>query len=266
MALIHVDFFSEVLGMSSQMEVILPQQTEGQIGIGHVEKQNKYPVLYLLHGMTDNQTIWTRNTSIERYAAEHGIAVVMPNAHLGWYTDMQYGFDYFTFFSEELPTLCERFFPCISNDPKDRFVTGNSMGGYGAFKLGLTCPEKYAGIASLSGGFGVDICARLNNENFYPTLGEDIFGDPEKFKGSKHDLFALAKKRKEEHTPMPKFYMWCGVDDFLIEQNREMNQTLKELDYDYVYKEAEGDHSWKYWDVWIQDILNWIEQIRKEAD
>ena len=154
MALIHVDFFSEVLGMSSQMEVILPQQTEGQIGIGHVEKQNKYPVLYLLHGMTDNQTIWTRNTSIERYAAEHGIAVVMPNAHLGWYTDMQYGFDYFTFFSEELPTLCERFFPCISNDPKDRFVTGNSMGGYGAFKLGLTCPEKYAGIASLSGGFG----------------------------------------------------------------------------------------------------------------
>ena len=49
MALIHVDFFSEVLGMSSQMEVILPQQTEGQIGIGHVEKQNKYPVLYLLH-------------------------------------------------------------------------------------------------------------------------------------------------------------------------------------------------------------------------
>ena len=107
MALIHVDFFSEVLGMSSQMEVILPQQTEGQIGIGHVEKQNKYPVLYLLHGMTDNQTIWTRNTSIERYAAEHGIAVVMPNAHLGWYTDMQYGFDYFTFFSEELPALCE---------------------------------------------------------------------------------------------------------------------------------------------------------------
>lgn len=82
----------------------------------------------------------------------------------------------------------------------------------------------------------------------------------------KHDLFALAKKRKEEHTPMPKFYMWCGVDDFLIEQNREMNQTLKELDYDYVYKEAEGDHSWKYWDVWIQDILNWIDQIRKEAD
>ena len=52
MALIHVDFFSEILGMSSQMEVILPQETEGQIGIGHVEKQSKYPVLYLLHGMT----------------------------------------------------------------------------------------------------------------------------------------------------------------------------------------------------------------------
>lgn len=262
MALIHVDFFSEVLGMSSQMEVILPQETEGQIGIGHVEKQSKYPVLYLLHGMTDNQTIWTRNTSIERYAAEHGIAVVMPNAHLGWYTDMKYGFKYFTFISEELPELCERFFPCISGETKDRFVAGNSMGGYGAFKLGLTCPEKYAGIASLSGGFGLDICDRLSNDNFYPTLGEDIFGNPEEFRGSEHDLFALAEKRIEEKVQMPKFYMWCGIDDFLLEQNRQMRNKLQELNYDYTYTESEGDHSWKYWDIWIQDILKWIDAIR----
>ena len=191
--------------------------------------------------------------------------VVMPSVYNSAYTDMKYGLDYFSYLTEELTDFVERNFPAATKR-ENRFIAGMSMGGYGAYKWGLTCPEKYAGIASLSGGFGVDICARLNNENFYPTLGEDIFGDPEKFKGSKHDLFALAKKRKEEHTPMPKFYMWCGVDDFLIEQNREMNQTLKELDYDYVYKEAEGDHSWKYWDVWIQDILNWIDQIRKEAD
>lgn len=264
MALLHVDFFSEVLGMSSQMEVILPQATQGQIGISHVEKQNKYPVLYLLHGMTDNHTIWTRNTSIERYAAEHGIAVVMPNGHLGWYTDMHCGFNYFTFISEELPRLCERFFPCISNEKKDRFAAGNSMGGYGAYKLGLRCPERYAGIASLSGGFGSDIFDSLCNGSFYPTLGEDIFGDLDKFPGSENDLAALAKKRKEEGTEMPKFYMWCGTDDFLIRQNREMHETMQQLGYDLVYKEAEGDHNWKYWDVWIQDILNWIDHVREE--
>lgn len=70
MALIHVDFFSEVLGMSSQLDVILPQKTQSEIGISSADKKEKYPVLYLLHGMTDNQTTWQRNTSIERYAAE----------------------------------------------------------------------------------------------------------------------------------------------------------------------------------------------------
>ena len=136
------------------------------------------------------------------------------------------------------------------------------MGGYGAFKLGLTCPEKYAGIASLSGGFGLDICDRLSNDNFYPTLGEDIFGNPEEFRGSEHDLFALAEKRIEEKVLMPKFYMWCGIDDFLLEQNRQMRNKLQELNYDYTYTESEGDHSWKYWDIWIQDILKWIDAIR----
>ena len=179
------------------MEVIIPQQTEGQIGIGHVEKQNKYPVLYLLHGMTDNQTIWTRNTSIERYAAEHGIAVVMPNAHLGWYTDMQYGFDYFTFFSEELPTLCERFFPCISNDPKDRFVTGNSMGGYGAFKLGLTCPEKFAAIGGVAGSYHAEYRYQ-GKVNTVSTLCEALYGDPPAITPEVHDVFTLLKNRKEE--------------------------------------------------------------------
>lgn len=88
------------------------------------------------------------------------------------------------------------------------------MGGYGAFKLGLTCPEKYAGIASLSGGFGVDICARLNNENFYPTLGSDILEIRRNSKEVNTICLHWQKNEKEEHTPMPKFYMWCGVDDF----------------------------------------------------
>ena len=92
MALIHVDFFSEVLEMSSQIDVILPQKTRGQIGVKNLDETEKYPVLYLLHGMTDNQTTWQRNTSIERYATERGIAVVMPTCHLGWYTDMHIGF------------------------------------------------------------------------------------------------------------------------------------------------------------------------------
>ena len=87
MALLHVNFFSDVLGMCMNMDVILPQQTKNQIGMKGTRKDGKIPTLYLLHGMSDDHTIWQRRTSIERYVSEMGIAVVMPTTHLGWYTN-----------------------------------------------------------------------------------------------------------------------------------------------------------------------------------
>ena len=155
MALIHVNFFSETLGMSSQLEVVLPQRAAGQIGVGQAEESREIPVLYLLHGMTDNHTTWGRNTCIERYASELGFAVVMPNGHLGWYTDMKNGYDYYTYIAHEVPAVCERFFPRLSRRREGRFVAGNSMGGYGAVKLALSRPDFFCAAASLSGGLDV---------------------------------------------------------------------------------------------------------------
>ncbi len=129
MALLHVNFFSEVLGMSMNMDVILPQRTSGQIGMKGNRKDGKYPVLYLLHGMSDDHTIWQRRTSIERYVSELGIAVVMPTVHLSFYTDMKYGINYWTFISIELPSICREFFPNMSDRREDTFAAGLSMGG-----------------------------------------------------------------------------------------------------------------------------------------
>ena len=137
MALLHVDFFSTVLGMSMNMDVILPQQTWGQIGMEGMCAEGKYKTMYLLHGMSDDQTIWQRRTSVERYAAKLGIAVVMPTTHLAFYTDTTYGMKYWTFISRELPEICRTFFPQMSDKPEDTLAAGLSMGGYGAWKLGL---------------------------------------------------------------------------------------------------------------------------------
>ena len=82
MALLHVDFFSDVLGMCTSADVILPQQTSGQIGMEGKGAEGKLKTMYLLHGMSDDQTIWQRRTSIERYVSQLGIAVVMPTTHL----------------------------------------------------------------------------------------------------------------------------------------------------------------------------------------
>ena len=87
MALFEVNCFSGVLGEGVRFNVILPQRsTSGQIGIEN-KSFDKYPVLYLLHGLSDDDTTWLRRTSIERYATEKGIAVVMPTTHRGWYID-----------------------------------------------------------------------------------------------------------------------------------------------------------------------------------
>src|SRR5204863_4457229 len=100
MALLRCDFFSEALSLSTSMTVILPQPTTGQIGMVGSGGDEPPPVLYLLHGLSDDDTIWLRRTSIERYVAPLGLAVVMPQVHRSFYTDEAYGGRYWTFVSE----------------------------------------------------------------------------------------------------------------------------------------------------------------------
>ena len=132
------------------MTVLLPQQTATQIGMAGHHSAGSPPVLYLLHGLSDDDTIWLRRTSIERYVAPLGLAVVMPQVHRSYYTDEAYGGRYWTFLSEELPQLVDTFFR-LSTDRRDTFVAGLSMGGYGAIKWALRQPHRFAAAASLSG-------------------------------------------------------------------------------------------------------------------
>lgn len=262
MALLNVSFFSDVLGMCMQMEVILPQKTSGQIGMEGKTIEGKIPTLYLLHGMSDDHTIWQRRTSIERYVSEMGIAVVMPTTHLGWYTDMAYGHRYWTFISKELPEICQSFFNNLSTKREDNFVAGLSMGGYGALKMGLAASETFGAVAALSAATDVtDICSNLKTEeekNFWRT----IFGDFNQVENSENDLFALASKLKASEKPLPKIYMWCGTEDFLYKQNTKMKEHLTNLGFDLTYEESPGDHQWKYWDEKIQTVLNWINKMK----
>ena len=257
MALLHVDFFSDALGMCAEMDVILPEATRGQIGMTGKNDGGKWKTLYLLHGMSDDHTIWQRRTSIERYAAEKGIAVVMPSTHLGWYTDMYLGFDYFTYITDELPRVCRSFFPGMSDRREDTYAAGLSMGGYGALKCGLRAPQTFSRVAGLSGGLDVaQICA-----NYQGTDREDywrcVFGPADQVKGSFNDLFAAAEELKD--SPLrPDVYMWCGTEDFLIDQNRRMRDHLTKLGYSLRYEESPGNHQWKYWDEKIQTVLDWL--------
>ena len=86
------------------------------------------PVLYLLHGMSGNHNSWLKRTNVERLLPRTNLIVVMPNTSNGWYTDTQYGFDYYTALAEELPEVLKRFFPNMTSKREKTFIAGLSMG------------------------------------------------------------------------------------------------------------------------------------------
>ncbi|NHN33109.1 alpha/beta hydrolase [Paenibacillus agricola] len=254
MAFIDCHFFSETLGVSASMHVILPQPTTTQIGLESRVVKAKHPTLFLLHGLSDDHTIWMRRTSIERYAAAYGIAVVMPAVNRSFYTDMAAGYKYWTFISEELPALARSFFP-LSHEREDTFVAGLSMGGYGAFKLALSCPEQFAAAASLSGA--VDV-VELSKQRDPVEFGR-VFGDLDQVQGSRMDLFQLAKDvAQEEGIKQPKLYQCCGTEDFLYADNLRFRDHCRDLKLDLTYEEEPGSHEWGYWDHKIQAVLEWL--------
>ena len=91
--------------------------------------KKELPVLYLLHGMGGNHSVWERRTSIERYVSDYQMAVIMPSTDLAWYTDTTYDMKYWTFVAEELPQIRRELFPQLSSDREKTFAAGLSMGG-----------------------------------------------------------------------------------------------------------------------------------------
>ncbi len=254
MAHLRCDFFSDSLGLSTSMTVILPQQTTTQIGMTGQLASGPPPVLYLLHGLSDDDTTWLRRTSIERYVAPLGMAVVMPQVHRSFYTDQAYGGRYWTFISEELPSLVSTFFR-VSQRREDTFVAGLSMGGYGAFKLALRQPERFAAAACLSGAVDLTGLRTGRTREDDPRMFERIFGD-QTIAGGPDDLLALLGQA--EADALPALYLSCGTEDELYADNVAFDQACHRAGVDVTSHFAPGAHDWDFWDARIQDVLAWL--------
>jgi putative tributyrin esterase len=260
MAFFDCHFFSDTLALSVSAYVLLPQQTSRQIGMSGGKAATKYQTLYLLHGLSDDHTIWMRRTSIERYAANRNLAVVMPAVDRSFYQDMARGPRYWSFLSEELPTICRQFFP-LSSEREDNFAAGLSMGGYGALRLGLGKPDQFAAVASLSGALDLAQRIRASTEPSGALGPEEclgIFGSDSKIEGRENDLFALAQTALAKAALRPKVYLACGTEDDLLAENRRFHRHLDSLHFEHRYIEEPGGHEWGYWDAQIQHVLDWL--------
>lgn len=253
MALISCDFFSDVLEVSTSMAVLLPQQTQAQIGMAGVAPGGEPPVLYLLHGLSDDHTAWQRRTSIERYAAPLGLAVVMPAAHRSFYADEVHGHRYWTFLSQELPQVVSSLFR-VSARPQDTFVAGLSMGGYGALKWLLREPARFGGVASMSGALDL---AALAGEPERGDLFARVFGGAP---GPDDDLFALL--RSADAATLPPMHISCGTQDALFDGNQAFAEAARHAGSRVSVDFRPGEHEWGFWDAEIQKVLAWLPLAR----
>ena len=255
MAVITVHFFYEALGFCQICHVILPQRRDGAPDV-------PLKVLWLLHGAFGNHYDWMRRTSIERYAAPYGLAVVMPSAQNSKYVDMAHGGKYYTYIAEELPRKMRTFFN-FSDKREDNFIAGLSMGGAGSLTIGLSRPEQYAAVGCLSAGAEVVMYKnRANEEKVFWAL------DGKTLEGTRYDSFVCARQTLEAGGPYPRIYHACGLQDHLLPAARETRDFFTAINgnpFDYTYEEDEGSHTWEYWDEHIQHFIQFLH-LEKTQD
>lgn len=248
MPLFTCEFSARSLGKQDRVVVALPQ-LPGYMQKSHQE--GKLRCLYLCHGLSDNETNWSRWTQADLFAQEFGIAIVMMGVARSFYTNMKYGPAYYDYVTKDVPDFVEATFP-ISTDNRDRFIGGNSMGGYGSMKIALREDGRYAGVMPFSAV--CDVEEFFSDE--HPERQCDrmlIFGENAPVP-DEENIFYLIEKNKSR----PKFYMGIGTEDFLYSQNVRLRQKMDSIGYAYHYHEIPGDHNWHVWNELLQDALKYF--------
>ena len=244
MSLIQMRFFSEKLGMCTGANIILPLPRRAQTPTSDL------PVLYLLHGMGDDHTAWLRKTAIERYALQHGLAVVMPDGALSCWEDMVHGRKYRSYVLDELPRIIRSNFP-VSPGREKTFIAGCSMGGFGALKLAMARPEGYSHVGCFSAAhFEYRPASPRNREMLARVYGERL---------DAYDAQIAADILSVNAGSLP-ISVWhsCGDRDALQEnalKSKAFFEALPAGSIAYHFEPQHGQHDWALWDEAVRRFL-----------
>jgi S-formylglutathione hydrolase FrmB len=227
-------------------------------------KSKKYPVIYLLHGLTGHFNNWAENTKLSEFAYKYQYIIVMPEGNDGWYTDSATveGDKYESYIVRELIPEIDKNFRTIS-ERNSRAIAGLSMGGYGSLKFGLKYPEMFSLVGSFSGALGA------------PTWTDSVFGNWKALRdsvrsvyaeeGSKtraeNDIYKIVREiPAEKQKNLPFIYLDCGTEDFLIRENRDFAALLFEKKIPHEFRQLPGKHDWNYWNSQVEEFLELSEK------
>lgn len=236
MALLNIDFHAGALRKDAGLTVIAPDNQKGP-----------FPVLYLLHGLSDDHTHWHRYTSLERYVAKLPLIVVMPDGHRSFYCNEPRpgGSPYEDHIVQDVVGFVDRTFHTVPRRT-GRAIAGLSMGGYGAVMLAMRHPEMFSVACSHSGALAF---ARRGADIRFPLAAEVSKG--------RYDCFSLARDLAKSHRRL-SLRIDCGTEDGLLDSNRQFHAHLDKLGVAHEYYEYSGAHNWAYWDEHIQQTLQFV--------
>jgi enterochelin esterase-like enzyme len=256
---------SSILGRDVRYTVYLPPDYQAST--------RRYPVVYLLHGLTGNETDWIQFGEIP-FAADRAIAdgsippliIVMPDGgNLFYMNDYQNKVRYEDMFVEE-------FVPHIDGtlrtrpDREFRGIAGLSMGGWGSLLLSLRHPDLFSACAAFSSAVFTDEDLMAMDQEFYDRFFVPLFGPPAAGKDRRTEQFRkynpldLAKTLPVEALKKVRLYVDCGDDDFLIKGNAALHIVLADRKIPHEFRVRDGAHTWTYWRTGIVDGLKFISQ------
>jgi S-formylglutathione hydrolase FrmB len=249
---------SKLLKMDRKYAIYLPPDYE--------TSQRSYPVLYLLHGMGDDQTGLVQFGEILNIADEtikSGIAtamiVVMPDANTGkrgYVNDVKGEWLYEDFFFQEFMPFIEKTYR-IKAEKRYRAIAGLSMGGEGTFIYALHHPELFSSACPLSAATGPKNVEALKDYRLWQ--GFEGISDADKdsyFK--RYSVLNLIENMPDDQKKAVRWYIDCGDDDFLYEGNSLVHIAMRRKEIPHEFRIRDGVHSWTYWRASLPKVLEFV--------
>jgi S-formylglutathione hydrolase FrmB len=254
---------SVILGKNVKYTVYLPAD--------YNLSERSYPVVYLLHGYSDDNTGWLQFGEINRYA-DKAIAdgtippmiIIMPNGDSSWYINSYDGKEkYEDFFIKEFMPSVEKTFR-IKAEKRYRGIAGLSMGGYGTLIYALKYPELFAAAAPLSGAvFTDDEILSTPQDHWEITFGQ-LYGRGLKDKARlnnfwySNSILKIVETKSADDLKDVRYWIDCGDDDFLTKGNCMLHLALTAKRVPHEFRVRDGAHNWTYWRTGITDALHFI--------
>ncbi len=259
---------SKILGKKVKYSVYFPLDYE--------KSSRQYPVVYLLHGYSDNEKAWIQSGEINRVADRLIAAarlpdciIIMPDAENSWYINSVGGeLNYEDFFFKEFIPFIDKTYQTRA-ERGYRAIVGLSMGGYGATLYALRHSDMFVAAAGLSSAFFTDDEIENGSDGMWSQYFAAVYGNTlvgkARIEGAwqKNSVFKLLESKTAEDLNKTRWYFDCGDDDFLFRGNAAMHVALREKKVNHEFRMRDGSHTWSYWRTGIGDALKFLGESFK---